>query len=119
MLHGSLTLGDFAPGRSDIDLMLITGPEGLSRTEREQIVEADGSANTAAAKAIDLIAITSTVAQRPTRAPACEISSRATPTTSTWRINDRQTKTDTEAPICAEAVTHVLRTVLDQLDARA
>ncbi|GAB3498109.1 nucleotidyltransferase domain-containing protein [Flexivirga lutea] len=33
VLHGSLTLGDFAPGRSDIDLMLITGPEGLSRTE--------------------------------------------------------------------------------------
>lgn len=73
VLHGSLTLGDFAPGRSDIDLMLITGSDGLSGIEREQIIEAVSSAKTGAANAIDLIAVNSTVARNPTRAPACEL----------------------------------------------
>jgi len=73
VLHGSLTLGDFEPGRSDIDLMLITGPHGVSQAERDQIVEAASDAGIAAAKAIDLVAVTSSVAGAPSRVPSFEL----------------------------------------------
>lgn len=73
VLHGSLALGDFAPGRSDIDLLLITGPSGLSREERESTVHAVADAEMAAAWAIDLIAVTSTTAGAPSLAPLSEL----------------------------------------------
>lgn len=73
VLHGSLTLGDFEPGRSDIDLMLVTGPDGLSATDRDHIVDAVGNARVGAAKAVDLIVVTSTASGRPSRAPASEL----------------------------------------------
>jgi hypothetical protein len=73
VLHGSLTLGDFASGRSDIDLLLITGPGGLSQDGRGRIVHAVSTAETGAARAIDLLAVTSTTAGAPSRTPAPEL----------------------------------------------
>lgn len=73
VLHGSLTLGDFEPGRSDIDLLLVTGPGGLTQTGRDRVVDVVRRAQLGAARAVDLLAVTSCTANAPSRAPASEL----------------------------------------------
>jgi predicted nucleotidyltransferase len=64
ILHGSLVLGDFVPGRSDVDL-LVVAEESLTDDQRAALVAAmpDSAAR------VDLRVVTRTVASSPTPVP--------------------------------------------------
>jgi hypothetical protein len=71
-LHGSLTLGDFRPGRSDVDLLVVVEPSladeevGVLRAAVEPLAaEAPGR--------VDLRVVTRRVAASPSPAPALEL----------------------------------------------
>ncbi|WP_433199972.1 nucleotidyltransferase domain-containing protein [Dactylosporangium sp. CS-047395] len=69
VLHGSLASGDFRPGRSDIDLlMVVDSPPDASVVE--QVV---GSADLGAAAALDLHVVLTSAAARPVPAPPLEL----------------------------------------------
>jgi predicted nucleotidyltransferase len=73
ILHGSLTLGDFRPGRSDIDLLVVVerplGNEALGAL-REAVESLQGQVP----GRVDLRVVTRAVAATPTPAPAMEAS---------------------------------------------
>lgn len=64
ILHGSLVLGDFVPGRSDVDL-LVVAEDALTDDQRAALVAAmpDSAAR------VDLRVVTRTVASSPTPTP--------------------------------------------------
>lgn len=64
ILHGSLALGGYRPGRSDIDLLLVT-PRALSHSQVSALRELDGP--------LDLHVIAASVAAHPTPAPPVEL----------------------------------------------
>jgi predicted nucleotidyltransferase len=64
ILHGSLVLGDFVPGRSDIDL-LVVADQTLTDDQRAALVAAMPDA----AARVDLRVVTRAVASAPTPAP--------------------------------------------------
>ena len=72
VLYGSLTMGDFRPGTSDIDLLLVVD-EPLRRDEIDALTGLVAAADTATASGVDLHVVTSGVAAAPTRTPSMEL----------------------------------------------
>jgi hypothetical protein len=71
ILHGSLTLGDFGPGRSDVDLLIVV-EQALSVEEVRTLQEAIGPLRAAAPTRVDLRIVTREVAASPTPDPVME-----------------------------------------------
>ncbi|MGH2741716.1 MAG: aminoglycoside adenylyltransferase domain-containing protein [Thermoleophilaceae bacterium] len=71
LLHGSLTLDDFTPGRSDIDLLAIVETP-LSDDQLSALGDAVDRVRKDAPSRIDLRVVTRTTAGSPTRLPAME-----------------------------------------------
>jgi Domain of unknown function (DUF4111) len=71
ILHGSLTLDDFVPGASDLDLILVVD-HALPGGGAAALETAVRAADTATASGIDLLVVTADVAAAPTRTPRLE-----------------------------------------------
>jgi predicted nucleotidyltransferase len=72
ILHGSLTLGDFTPGRSDVDLLVVV-ERPLADEEIQALLEAVEPLRAVAPSRVDLRVVTRAVAASPTPAPAMEL----------------------------------------------
>jgi Domain of unknown function (DUF4111)/Nucleotidyltransferase domain len=77
ILHGSLGLGDYLPGRSDVDLVVVDEP--LSDAQVAALTEAMASCRAKAPGPVDLRLVTRQVAASPTPAPPMEAYLRLTP----------------------------------------
>jgi predicted nucleotidyltransferase len=73
ILHGSLTLGDFTPGRSDIDLLVIVATP-LSDDRVAALRDAVDQVREAAPSRVDLRVVTRATTRSPTLAPLLEAS---------------------------------------------
>jgi predicted nucleotidyltransferase len=71
ILHGSLTLDDFTPGRSDIDVLVVVG-EPLSDDQFATLRNAVDQLRGDASSRVDLRVVTRATAAAPTRAPVME-----------------------------------------------
>jgi Domain of unknown function (DUF4111)/Nucleotidyltransferase domain len=71
ILHGSLTLGDYLPGRSDIDLLLIVA-DPLTDAQLAGLAKAVGQQRPRAPIRVDLRVVTRTAAGVPTPLPPME-----------------------------------------------
>jgi hypothetical protein len=71
ILHGSLTLGDFTPGRGDVDLLLVV-ERPLSDDEIDALRAAVEVLGEPADSRVDLRVVTRQVASSPSPAPAME-----------------------------------------------
>jgi predicted nucleotidyltransferase len=78
ILHGSLTLGDYLPGRSDVDLLVVVD-EPPSDARLAALTEAMASRQPHAPGPVDLRLVTRQVAASPTPAPPMEAYLRLTP----------------------------------------
>jgi predicted nucleotidyltransferase len=88
ILHGSLTLGDYVPGRSDVDLlMVIDDPPSDARLAA--LTEALASRRAEAPGPVDLRLVTRLVAASPTPAPPLEAYLRLTPSSGV-RVEERR-----------------------------
>jgi predicted nucleotidyltransferase len=72
VLHGSSTLGDFQPGRSDLDLLVVVDRE-LTEREIESLVGVARDADPSPAGGLDLLVVTATTAADPREHPALEL----------------------------------------------
>ncbi len=72
ILHGSLTLGDYGPGRSDVDLLAVV-QEPLGTVQRAALAAAVEEEWRRAPTHFDLRAVTRDTASAPTAAPEMEI----------------------------------------------
>ena len=72
ILHGSLALGDYVPGRSDIDLLVIVD-RPLARAEMEALTRALVVAQAHAPACVDLRVATTAVAGAPPELPPMEL----------------------------------------------
>jgi hypothetical protein len=88
ILHGSLTLGDYLPGRSDVDLLVVVD-EPLSDTQLAALVAVTASRRAEAPGPVDLRLVTRQVAASPTPAPPMEAYLRLT-STSGVRLEERR-----------------------------
>jgi predicted nucleotidyltransferase len=100
VLHGSLTLGDYLPGRSDLDLLVVVDAPP-SDAQVAALVEAMASRRAKAPGPVDLRLVTRQVAGSPTRrrrwrptcgappGPGCGWRSAGTPGSATWRWSCR------------------------------
>jgi hypothetical protein len=73
ILHGSLTLGDFKPGRSDLDLILVVERSVTAETA-EALVEVVRTAELSPAGGLDLLVVTRAVARDAADNPSRELS---------------------------------------------
>lgn len=64
ILHGSLTMDDFRPGRSDLDLLLVV-ESGLTSSEANALVGAVRAADLGPAGGVDLLVVTRRTAKTP------------------------------------------------------
>lgn len=64
ILHGSLTVADFRPGRSDLDLLLVV-ERGLTSSEADALVGAVCAADLGPAGGVDLLVVTRRAAETP------------------------------------------------------
>jgi hypothetical protein len=71
ILHGSLVLGDFTPGRSDVDLLVVV-EQPLADAEISALQEAVEALWGEAPSRVDLRVVTRAVAVSPTPAPGLE-----------------------------------------------
>ena len=71
-LHGSLTTGDFVPGRSDIDLLLIVASE-LADGELRALQDVSTAVMSEQTSRVDLRVVTQATAASPTRTPVVEL----------------------------------------------
>jgi predicted nucleotidyltransferase len=78
ILHGSLTLDDYVPGRSDVDLLVVVD-EPLSDEQVAALTEAVERLRPRAPGRVDLRVVTRQVAASPTPAPPMELSIEVTP----------------------------------------
>jgi hypothetical protein len=78
MLHGSLTLDDYVPGRSDVDLLVVVD-DPLSDAQLAALAEAVAAQRPWAPGRVDLRVVTRQVAASPTPAPPMEASIEITP----------------------------------------
>jgi hypothetical protein len=78
ILHGSLTLDDYVPGHSDVDLLVVVD-EPLSDARLAALTEAIASRRAEAPGPVDLRLVTRKVAASPTPAPLMEAYLRLTP----------------------------------------
>jgi hypothetical protein len=72
ILHGSLALGDYIPGRSDIDLLAIVD-RPLGRTRAQALTRGLIVEQTGARGRVDFRVATAAVAARPSAAPPMEL----------------------------------------------
>jgi hypothetical protein len=72
ILHGSLVLGDYTPGKSDVDL-LVVAERGLADAEIAGLTELARDEHAAAPARADLRVVTYTVAAEPTPEPPMEV----------------------------------------------
>ena len=72
ILHGSLTLGDFIPRQSDVDILTVVDGR-LTDTHLNALAEAVGEERPHAPAPLDLPVVTRSVASDPTPAPPMEI----------------------------------------------
>ncbi|MEH0844206.1 aminoglycoside adenylyltransferase domain-containing protein [Micromonospora sp. CPCC 205711] len=72
LLHGSLASGDFRPGRSDIDVLVVVDDE-LSDARAEAVTDLIRRADVGDATGIDLHVVTAAVAGSPSRRPPLEL----------------------------------------------
>lgn len=77
ILHGSLTLDDYVPGRSDVDLLLVVDPPSDARLAA--LAEAMASRRAEAPGPVDLRLVIRQVAASPTPATPLEAYLRLTP----------------------------------------
>jgi hypothetical protein len=77
ILHGSLTLDDYLPGRSDVDLLVVDDP--LTDAQVDALAEAVAGHRPRAPGPVDLRLVTRQVAASPTPAPPLEAYLRLTP----------------------------------------
>jgi Domain of unknown function (DUF4111)/Nucleotidyltransferase domain len=78
ILHGSLTLGDYLPGRSDVDLLAVVD-DPLTDGQFDALTEAMAAHRPLAPGRVDLRVVTSQVAASPTPAPPMEAYIEITP----------------------------------------
>jgi hypothetical protein len=78
ILHGSLTLDDYVPGRSDVDLLVVIDAP-LSDARLAALTEAMASPRAEAPGPVDLRLVTRQVAASPTPTPPLEAYLRLTP----------------------------------------
>lgn len=78
ILHGSLTLGDYVPGRSDIDLLVIV-ERSLRDREVERLTRAVVAEQASAPGPVDLRIVTGETAASPTEEPPMELYVRLHP----------------------------------------
>jgi hypothetical protein len=78
ILHGSLTLDDYLPGRSDVDLLVVVD-DPLTEAQLDALAEAVAGHRSRAPGPVDLRLVTRQVAASPTPAPPLEAYLRLTP----------------------------------------
>jgi hypothetical protein len=78
ILHGSLTLDDYLPGRSDVDLLVVVD-HPLSDAQLAALTDAVAGHRPQAPSPVDLRVVTRQVAASPTPAPPLEAYLRLTP----------------------------------------
>jgi Domain of unknown function (DUF4111)/Nucleotidyltransferase domain len=78
ILHGSLTLDDYVPGRSDVDLLVIVD-DPLTDAQFTALTEAVAALRPRAPGRVDLRVVTRQVAASPTLAPPMEAYIEITP----------------------------------------
>jgi Domain of unknown function (DUF4111)/Nucleotidyltransferase domain len=88
ILHGSLTLGNYLPGRSDADLLVVVG-EPLSDAQLAALTGALAGHRPQAPGPVDLRVVTRQVAASPTPAPPMEAYLRLTPSSGV-RVEERR-----------------------------
>jgi predicted nucleotidyltransferase len=88
ILHGSLTLDDYVPGRSDVDLLVVID-HPLGDAQLAALTEALASRRAQAPGPVDLRLVTRQVAAAPTPAPPMEAYLRLTPS-SGIRVEERR-----------------------------
>jgi Nucleotidyltransferase domain len=88
ILHGSLTLDDYLPGRSDIDL-LVVAQDPLTDAQLAALTEALAGHRPRAPGPVDLRLVTRQVAASPTLAPPIEAYLRLTPSSGV-RVEERR-----------------------------
>ena len=88
ILHGSLTLDDYVPGRSDVDLLVVID-HPLGDAQLAALTEALASRRAEAPGPVDLRLVTRQVAASPTPAPPMEAYLRLTPS-SGIRVEERR-----------------------------
>jgi hypothetical protein len=64
ILHGSLTVDDFRPGRSDLDLLLVV-ESGLTSSDADALVRAVRGVDLGPAGGVDLLVVTRRTAETP------------------------------------------------------
>jgi predicted nucleotidyltransferase len=72
VLHGSLTMDDFQPERSDLDLLLVV-ERGLTSSEADALVEVVREADLGPAGGVDLLVVTRRSAETPAYFPGREL----------------------------------------------
>jgi predicted nucleotidyltransferase len=80
ILHGSLTLDAFTPGRSDIDLLVVVD-QPLRVDQLAELLDAVDQLHKSAPTRVDLRVVTRETAGSPTRAPAMEVAFTLRPET--------------------------------------
>jgi predicted nucleotidyltransferase len=88
ILHGSVTLDDYLPGRSDVDL-LVVAQDPLTDAQVAALTEALAAQRQWAPGPVDLRLVTRQVAASPTPAPPLEAYLRLTPTSGV-RVEERR-----------------------------
>jgi hypothetical protein len=88
ILHGSLTLGDYLPGRSDVDLLAVVD-HPLDGPRLDALTGALAGHRPRAPGPVDLRVVTRQVAASPTPAPPMEAYLRRTPGSGV-RVEERQ-----------------------------
>jgi hypothetical protein len=88
ILHGSLTLDDYLPGRSDVDLLVVV-QDPLTDAQLAALIEALAGHRPRAPGSVDLRVVTRQVAASPTPAPPMEAYLRLTPGSGV-RVEERQ-----------------------------
>lgn len=78
ILHGSLTLDDYIPGRSDVDLLIVVD-DPLSDEQLDALTETVAMQRPAAPGRVDLRAVTRQVAASPSPTPPMEVYIEITP----------------------------------------
>ena len=72
ILHGSLTMDDFRPGSSDLDLLLVV-ERALEPSETDALLEAVRAADLGPAGGVDLLVVTRRTAELPADCPGREL----------------------------------------------
>jgi len=88
ILHGSLTLDDYLPSRSDLDLLVVLD-DPLTDAQLDALAEAVAGHRSHAPGPVDLRVVTRQVAASPTPAPPLEAYLRLTPTSGV-RVEERR-----------------------------